>query len=74
MAHPDGERSVIGDVRKIKPGKMDLSASLLSPFHLMTALLERDKNFASSILPDGPPGSSILDVVDRNTVAALDQQ
>lgn len=74
MAHPDGERSHVGEVRNMKPSKMELSTSLLSPFHLLTALLERDKHFASNIAPEQPPpAASILEIVDNQTAAVLDQ-
>lgn len=73
MAHPDGERPHIGEMRNMKPSKMELSTSLLSPFHLLTALLERDKHFASKIAPEDPPTSSILDIVDDHTAEVLDQ-
>lgn len=73
MSHPDGERSHLGEIKNMKPSKMELSTSLLSPFHLFAALLERDKHFASNITPEKPPTSSILELVDESLAGVLDQ-
>lgn len=74
MANPNGEPAHLGEIRNMKSSKMELSTSLLSPFHLMGALLERDKHFASNILPDDPSAACISDIVDDSIAIALDPQ
>jgi len=74
MAHPDGYRSHVAEIKNMKPGKLELSTSLLSPFHLLAALLERDKHFACSITPEKTRHSSILDLIDEDIAALFDQQ
>ena len=74
MAHPDGsEGAYISEMKAMRPSKMELSTSLLSPFHLLTALLERDKHFGSCITPKDPPASSIMDFIDDSAAVVLDQ-
>lgn len=73
MSHPDGERAYISEIKHMRPTKMEMSTSLLSPFHLLTALLERDKHFASSMQPENPCAQSIVDLIDDSVAAALDQ-
>lgn len=73
MAHPDGERSHLGEIKNMKPSKMELSTSLLSPFHLFAALLERDRHFGCRLGPEAVEVGSVLDVVGEEVVGVLDQ-
>lgn len=74
MAHPEGYRSFVSDLKTKTPNKMELSTSLLSPFHLLAALLERDKHFASMIIPEKAPASSAIGLIDDKVARVLDRQ
>ena len=62
------------DDARARPSKSEIVQAMISPFHLLSALLSRDKHFATSIVPKQVPAGSILDVVNDHLTVLLDRQ
>ena len=56
------------------PNKQELFEAMLNPFHVMSALLARDKTFASAIGSQPVVIASVLSLVDDSSTVLLDRQ
>ena len=73
LSHP--ERTNDGaHVRPTKPSKSEMAEAMTSPTHLLTALLTRDKGFASAIGSQPQVTASIMEVIDDRATILLDEQ
>ena len=68
-----GATTVVSMQRK-RPSKKEVSEAMTSAFHLLAALLAKDKHFASSIGSQPLVHQSILELVNDENAALLDNQ
>lgn len=76
LSHPQTDDNDATPVKRSQkqPTKSEMFQSLFSPIHLLSALLSRDKTFASSVGSQPLAPISILDIVDESVTVLLDAQ
>lgn len=74
LSHPESKDDDAPVLKKQRPNKKEVSEAMASAYHLLAALLLRDKHFASSIGTQPLVTQSVLELVDEGTMALLDSQ
>lgn len=72
LSRPEG--AGVDAAEQKPPNKHELFEAMLNPFHLMSALLSRDKDFASAIGSQPMVTTSVLTLVDESSTVLLDKQ
>ena len=76
LSHPqeNDDDADFAAVHQLRPTKSEICEAVFSQYHLLGALLSRDKQFASSIGAQSHLVSSVLDKMDDQVLALLDSQ
>lgn len=76
LSHPEtqDDGATVAKPQQQRPSKKEVSESMASAFHLLAALLSRDKQFASSIGSQPLVNQSVVELIDDGNTALLDSQ
>ena len=76
LSHPEtgDDDTAIAKLQRQTPTKSEMFEAVFSPFHLLSALLSRDKTFASAIGSQPLVTASVLEVVNDDITVLLDAQ
>ena len=76
LSHPeiDSDDVIATRLPQQAPTKSEIFDAVFSPFHLLSALLARDKTFASTIGSQPLVMGSVIDLIDDRFTALLDAQ
>jgi len=74
FSHPEtaGDAKAAPRTRDERPSSSEMAEVVCTPYHLFSALLSRDRRFASALRTPPRRVASVLDIVDDEIAAVLD--